>query len=114
MRFLVDANLPRSTLPLLARFEHTAEHVRDIGLGDASDTEIAARARKSRVALITRDVDFADVRRYPPADYSGIVVMRLPEDAVAQTIMDVLERFLNNVNSRLTRPGISSSWKHTA
>ena len=31
MRFLVDANLPRSALPLLHNFGHTAEHAHGCG-----------------------------------------------------------------------------------
>ena len=94
MHFLVDANLPRSTVALLIRHGHTAEHVRDIGLGDAADTQIAARAQMTGACLMTRDLDFADIRAYPPADYPGLLVLRLPDDAVAATIMDALEQFL--------------------
>ena len=36
--------MPRSTLALLARLGHIAEHARDIGFGHAPDTQIAARA----------------------------------------------------------------------
>ena len=39
-------------------------------------------------------MDFADVRRYPPDQYAGIVVLRLPDTAVALEIVRVLERFL--------------------
>lgn len=44
-------------------------------------------------ALIIPDLDFADVRRYPPSEYHGIMIPRLPDDAVVD-IADVLERFL--------------------
>jgi hypothetical protein len=33
-------------------------------------------------------------RGYPPAQYVGIVVLRLPDTAVAQEIAQVLERFV--------------------
>ena len=105
MRFLVDANMPRSTLALLARFNHAAEHARDIGLGHAPDSQIAARARSSNVALITRDVDFADIRNYPPAEYEGLIVMRMPDDAIAQTIVNLLERFLKQTELINQLPG---------
>jgi predicted nuclease of predicted toxin-antitoxin system len=94
MRFLVDANLPRSALPLLERFGHVAGHARDLGLGTAPDSEVAARARSTGSALLTRDLDFSDIRLYPPADYAGLVVMRLPDDATAGQIVLLLERFL--------------------
>lgn len=78
MRFLVDANMPRSTLELLTRLGHQTEFVRDTNLACAPDPQIAARARQTGAALITRDVDFADIRNYPPTDYQGIIVLRLP------------------------------------
>jgi hypothetical protein len=34
------------------------------------------------------------VRRYAPEEHFGIVVLRLPDSAVAQEIVFVLERFL--------------------
>ncbi len=105
MRFLVDANMPRSTLALLARLGHEAEFARDSGLGYAPDSQIAARARSTRAAILTRDVDFADIRHYPPADYQGIVVMRLPDDAIAQYIVNLLERFLKQAELIRQLPG---------
>jgi|ERR1700733_9197121 predicted nuclease of predicted toxin-antitoxin system len=94
MRFLIDANLPRSLIAAIQRFEHQVEFARDIGLAAASDEAIGARARQSGAALLTRDLDFADIRRYPPEQYPGIVVLRLPDDTVAEEIVRVAERFL--------------------
>ncbi len=96
MRFLVDANLPRSCLPLLKGFGHHPEHARDIGLGGAPDADVAARVRATGAVLLTHDLDFANIHTYRPSDYPGIVVLRLPDDAVAEQIVSVLERFLRN------------------
>jgi predicted nuclease of predicted toxin-antitoxin system len=95
MRFFLDANLPRSALAVFTRFGHEAEFARDIGMASASDTEIAAHALKTGAVLLTRDLDFADVRRYPPERFVGLVVLRLPENAVATEIARVIERFLS-------------------
>jgi predicted nuclease of predicted toxin-antitoxin system len=65
-------------------------------LGAASDERIAAQALQSNAAILTRDLDFADIRRYPPDQYHGIVVLRLPDTAIAQEIVGVLERFLKD------------------
>lgn len=94
MRFLIDANLPRSTATSLVRLGHEAVDVRDIGLGAARDEIIAKHAREYGFALITRDFDFADIRNYPPADYSGILVLELPDDAIAPVILTVIESFV--------------------
>jgi predicted nuclease of predicted toxin-antitoxin system len=105
MRFLVDANMPRSTLALLAGLGHVGEHIRDLGLGDAPDAQIAARARQTGAAILTRDVDFADIRHYPPPEFAGIIVLRMPDDAVAPAIVSLLERFLKQTALAAQLPG---------
>ena len=81
MRFLLDASLPRSAGAMLPRFGPEATDVRDLGLRNAPDDVIAAHAQRNQLALVTRDFDFSDIRNYPPADYAGIVVLQLPDDA---------------------------------
>ena len=51
MRFLVDANMPRSTVPMLQNQGHTAEHAGEIGLGAALLRE---KLRKQLEAALTR------------------------------------------------------------
>jgi hypothetical protein len=41
MRFLIDANLPRAAILVCHKFGHQVEFARDIGLGAASDAQIA-------------------------------------------------------------------------
>jgi hypothetical protein len=41
VRFLIDADLPRSAKPLLEKYGHEAVDVHDIGLGRADDPTIA-------------------------------------------------------------------------
>jgi predicted nuclease of predicted toxin-antitoxin system len=94
MRFLLDANMPKSTLAALQQLGHQAIDVRDIGMGGAADVDIAAYAKVHHLVLLTRDLDFSDVRNYPPAEYAGIVVLELPDDAVAQTVVKVLASFV--------------------
>ena len=77
MRFLVDANLPRSAAELLVQCGHQVEFLCDIGLAAVSDDLVAARARDTLATLLTRDLDFADVRQYPPGDYFGYECPRL-------------------------------------
>lgn len=70
--------------------------VRDLGMGGAEDAAIARHAREHGLSLVTRDFDFADIRNYPPADYHGLVVLGLPDDAVAVEIIVLLENFLRH------------------
>jgi predicted nuclease of predicted toxin-antitoxin system len=94
MRFLVDADLPRSVTGLLQRYGHEAVDVRDIGLRAARDSRIAAYAQVERLCLVTGDFDFADVRNYPPGKYGGLVVLNLPRTATASFILQLLQSFL--------------------
>ncbi|MBX3747120.1 MAG: DUF5615 family PIN-like protein [Verrucomicrobiae bacterium] len=94
MRFLLDANMPRSAAVMLRQHGHEAFDVRDIGLGGADDTRIAAHAKANGLVLVTRDFDFSDIRNYPPAGFAGIIVLQLPDDAVAAAVVKVLETFL--------------------
>jgi hypothetical protein len=94
MRFLVDADLPRRTVELIRSFGHDAADVRDIGLRAADDVCIAAYAQRHSLCLISGDFGFGDIRNYPPADYAGLVVLRLPRDATAKFILHLAESLL--------------------
>jgi predicted nuclease of predicted toxin-antitoxin system len=62
MRFLVDAQLPPALCRWLAARGHEATHVGDIGLGAASDSEIASYAEAHELVLISKDEDFIVLR----------------------------------------------------
>jgi len=114
MRFLLDANMPRSAVVAIQRLGHEAVDVRDVGLGGASDAQIAAYAKEHKLALITRDFDFSDVRNYAPAEYAGIIVLELPDDAVAATVVKVMESFLSQpqlLSHVVGRLAIVESWR---
>lgn len=95
MRFIVDEDLPRSTDNVLRQHGHEAIDVRDIGLRGSQDTDIAAYAREQGLCLLTADMGFADIRNYPPAKYSGIVVLRLPAEANSSIILNLLTSLLS-------------------
>jgi predicted nuclease of predicted toxin-antitoxin system len=114
MRFLLDANMPRSVAGAVQRLGHEAVDVRDIGLGGAEDQQVAAYAKQHDLALITRDFDFSDVRNYPPAEFAGIIVLELPDDAVAATVVKVMESFLSQpqlLSQLKGRLAIVESWR---
>jgi predicted nuclease of predicted toxin-antitoxin system len=95
MTFLVDEDLPRSAGAVLREFGHEVIDVRDIGLRGASDSEIARYAQAHQLCLLTADGGFADVRHYPPAKYSGLVVLNLPMQATSSTIQHLLRELLS-------------------
>jgi len=64
MRFLVDAQLPPALARMLAAQGHHAEHVMDIGRGDASDRELWSYALEHEAVIITKDEDFHSMRYF--------------------------------------------------
>lgn len=105
MRFLVDEDLPRSLVHLFARFGHEALHVIDAGIRGASDEMVARFAREHDMCIVTGDLDFSDVRSYPPRDYPGIMVVRLPRNATSEMIATIVESFLSRDELVAAIPG---------
>ena len=77
MKFKIDENLPVEVAELLRQAGYGATTVYDQNLGGKADAEIASVCQEEERALVTLDTDFADIRAYPPAEYSGFIVLRL-------------------------------------
>ena len=77
MKFKLDENMPADLVTLAVEFGHDVDSVADEGLAGAVDQRVLAAAAEQRRLLLTFDLDFADVRRYPPGSHAGIVVFRL-------------------------------------
>lgn len=60
MRFLIDAQLRPGLTEWLRNQGHEAEHVGDVGLRDAEDSEIWVRALGEGSVIVTKDEDFAE------------------------------------------------------
>ena len=95
MRVKLDENLPIQLKRLFTESGHDAATVVDEGLGGAPDVEIAAVCITEERVLVTQDLDFSDIRTYPPAEYAGIVVFRLSSaarDALLEVAAVLIER----------------------
>jgi predicted nuclease of predicted toxin-antitoxin system len=77
MRFKVDENLPVEVAHLLREAGHEATTMLEEHLGGSDDRTVASICQQESRALVTLDLDFADIRTYPPAQYAGMVVFRL-------------------------------------
>ena len=77
MRFKLDENLPSEMAELYAEAGHDTVTVLDQQMGGAEDPDLAAICLSEDRILMTLDMDFTDVRAYPPQHFPGIVVFRL-------------------------------------
>jgi predicted nuclease of predicted toxin-antitoxin system len=98
VRFLVDENLPRSLAPALRAAGHYVDDVRDLGCRGSSDADIFECAQRARLTLLTRDVGFGNMARFPPGPHSGIVLIRLPNSMSALTVTERVLRALTGVS----------------
>ena len=81
MRFKIDENLHDDVAKLLAGKGHDAQTVHDEGLRGADDQTIAAHALADGRAILTLDLDFADIRAFPPSNTAGILVLRVHDQS---------------------------------
>ena len=95
-KFLLDADMPRSSAEVFRNFGFDIEDVRDIGLGSAKDKEIIDYALSEGRIIVTRDTDFGEVLRYP--DHPGAVILRLPSSYTTVEITQRLRGFLRSVS----------------
>ena len=76
MRFKTDENLPLEAATTLRDVGFDVETVWDEHLSGATDASVAGRVQQEARVLITLDLDFANIRAYPPECFPGIVVLR--------------------------------------
>lgn len=77
--FKVDENLPQDVVSLLQESGYDAMSVYDQKLVGQPDPRISEVCKAEGRTLITLDLDFANVRTYPPAEHPGIIVLRVEE-----------------------------------
>ena len=77
MKFKVDENMPDAVALYLREQGHDAHTLREEEMKGAADHSLFAVCQLEQRALVTMDLDFADLRRYPPVGGAGIIVLRL-------------------------------------
>jgi len=77
VKIKLDENIHGDVRDALVRWGHDTTTVREEGLAGHPDIDVAAAVKAEERCLVTFDLDFADPRHYPPAEYAGIVVLRL-------------------------------------
>ena len=98
MKLKLDENLHPDMGDLFRQRGHDVSWVYEQGLRGHEDPEIAEVCRVEGRVLLSLDLDFSDIRMYPPADYPGLIVMRLRSKGRA-SVRIVLAQVLNHLET---------------
>lgn len=94
MKFKIDENLSESTKRLILERSFDCHSVHDEGISGGPDTTLLDLCRQENRHLLTLDLDFADIVRYPPEEHSGVIVLRLSSQSpstVNKRLSEVLD-----------------------
>jgi len=99
LRLKLDENLGKQPLELFLEAGHDAVTVKTQQLSGVNDRGLIAVCREEKRCLVTLDMGFGNPLVFPPEEYSGIAVLRLPTrlshvDVLdgCRTLLSALER----------------------
>lgn len=95
MKFLIDADLPRSTTKTIKELGFYTIDVRDVGLRYAEDEKILDYATKNNLIIITKDLDFVELARF--FKHKGIIHVRLPHYFISEKLNHYIKEFLTSI-----------------
>jgi predicted nuclease of predicted toxin-antitoxin system len=94
MKFKLDENFGTRTLHLFQEQGYDVQTVQMEGLQGSPDTHLFEVCREEQRCLVTLDLDFSDVVRFPPSQTSGIVVIRVPRNPSLALLERMVRQFL--------------------
>lgn len=91
MKLLLDENVPPLLIEKVKGHYPESADIYDIRYGGKSDIEIYDYLRDHDYVLLTFDLDFSDIRKFPPELVEGIIVLRFKnkriQDIMAETLI---------------------------
>jgi predicted nuclease of predicted toxin-antitoxin system len=106
LKFKLDENLGSRTATLIAESGHDVETVAQERLSGSDDGRLFQICAAEDRCLISLDLDFADVLRFPPLHSPGIAVLRLPRVASLEILTNLVRSLMtalqtNSIAGRL-------------
>ena len=90
LRSKLDENLPRRIESALRDLGHDVETALSEGLAGGLDPDLLAACMAEDRVLVTLDLDFADIRAYPPGSHRGVWVLRPSNQSFGSVLIAVL------------------------
>ena len=94
MKFKLDENFGTRTQHIFRDAGHDVATVREEELQGSTDLRIYEVCRSENRCLVTLDLDFADVIRFPPERTAGIAVIRVPQNPSLGLLEQLIQQFL--------------------
>jgi predicted nuclease of predicted toxin-antitoxin system len=100
MKFKLDENFGTRTQEILKSAGHDVYTVFEQNMQGCSDQHLYEVCCSEKCCLITLDLDFANVIRFPPKNTSGIIVIRIRRDATIEMLEQLAHQVLLALNQR--------------
>ena len=94
MKFKLDENFGTRTQEIFRAAGHDIQTVRSQELQGCLDQNLFEICCNEQRCMVTLDLDFADVTRFPPSSASGIVVIRIPRNPSFALLEQLVRQFL--------------------
>lgn len=100
MKLKLDENLSRHLKSLLSALQHDVTTATDEGLLSQPDIAVAAAAKAEGRILLTLDLEFGDLRKFPPGSHPGVILFR-PRSLGPRAVNRFVETFVRDNDLKL-------------
>ena len=105
MKFLTDENVSPAVVRILRHARHNVWDIKEEGWQGASDERIMMQARKTGRVIISEDLDFGNLRRFPLVHHPGAVLIHY-QNMRPHDVAHRLLRFLNSVKPQALKGAV--------
>jgi len=105
MRLLADENVSPAVVRVLRQHGHDVLDTKEEDWFGFSDEMILKRARATRRVIISEDLDFGNLQRFPLVKHPGAILLRLP-DMRPRSVAEHLLGFLAGAKTRDLRGAV--------
>ncbi len=100
MKFKLDENFGTRTQQLFIAAGHDVSTVGSQELCGCPDRRLFEICGRESRCLVTLDIDFGDVTRFPPDRSAGVVVLRLPRNPTLPLLESLVSALLRALGDR--------------
>jgi predicted nuclease of predicted toxin-antitoxin system len=99
VKLKLDENFGTRTQNIFRAAGHDVSTVDGQQLCGCADARLFGVCGAEGRCLVTLDLDFSDVTRFPPARAAGIVVLRLPKNPTLPALESLVDSFLRSLGT---------------